>query len=393
MSARKAAFIYDPKVSQHVLREGHVMRPTRLRYAYEMLEAYGAFKESRLVAPRHATEEELLWFHSPDYVRGVAAISRGDSGATPERYNFSELGDNPPYPGMYEASTLSAGGSLVAAELVAKGEVDVAFNVAGGLHHAAKGYASGFCIFNDPVIAIEYLRRRGLRAMYIDIDCHHGDGVQAAFYDTNEIMTVSLHESGRFLFPGTGEVDELGDGKGRGFSVNVPLAPFTTDEVYTWAFDQVVPPLVAIFQPDVLVTQLGIDTHYDDPITHMKLTVQGHGGIVQALGAMAKKWVALGGGGYDMAAVARGWTLDYGIMMGVDLPDEVPESYRAKYGIERLRDAKPPVIQPAVIEDSWRFARQTVDQVKSLIFPLHGIPPSCPFPHKGGRDRQGPSHG
>ena len=108
---------------------------------------------------------------------------------------------------------------------------------------------------------------------------------------------------------------------------------------------------------------------------------------------MAKKWVALGGGGYDMAAVARGWTLDYGIMMGVDLPDEVPESYRAKYGIERLRDAKPPVIQPAVIEDSWRFARQTVDQVKSLIFPLHGIPPSCPFPHKGGRDRQGPSHG
>jgi acetoin utilization protein AcuC len=161
---RKAAFVYDDQVSQHVLREDHVMRPTRLRYVYEMLEAYGAFEDSQLVAPRHATKEELLWFHTAEYVEAVRSISREEGRVAPERFNLSEHGDNPPYPGMYEAATLSTGASLVAAELVADGEVDVAFNVAGGLHHAAAGHASGFCIFNDPVIAIEFLRRRGMRS-------------------------------------------------------------------------------------------------------------------------------------------------------------------------------------------------------------------------------------
>ena len=237
---------------------------------------------------------------------------------------------------MYEASALSTGASLVAAEMVANGEADVAFNVAGGLHHAASGYASGFCIFNDPVIAIEYLVRRGLRPLYVDIDCHHGDGVQAAFYDTPDVMTISLHESGRFLFPGTGDVGELGSGPGTGYSVNIPLAPYTGDDVFAWAFRQVVPPLAKAFSPDVIVTQLGIDTHFNDPITHLRMTVEGHARVVQELGAMAPRWLALGGGGYDMGAVARGWSLDYGIMLGTDWPDDIPSGYRAEYGLDRL---------------------------------------------------------
>ena len=370
---RKAAFVYDDKVSQHVLREDHVMRPTRLRYVYEMLEAYGAFKDSRLVAPRDATEEELLWFHTTDYVEAVRSISRGEGRVAPERFNFSEHGDNPPYRGMYEAATLSTGASLVAAELVAGGEVDVAFNVAGGLHHAAAGHASGFCIFNDPVIAIEFLRRRGMRPLYVDIDCHHGDGVQNAFITSSEVMTISLHESGRFLYPGTGEVEELGSGPGVGYSVNVPLAPDTSDEVFTWAFMEIVPPLARAFAPDVIVTQLGLDTHFHDPITHLRLTVEGHGRIVEELGRLAPRWVALGGGGYDLAAVARGWSLDYGLMMGTELPDTVPASYRERYGIDRLRDGGAPSLDPATLERTRQFAEASVNSVRRLVFPRHGI--------------------
>ena len=132
--------------------------------------------------------------------------------------------------------------------------------------------------------------------MYVDIDCHHGDGVQTAFYEANDVLTLSMHESGRYLFPGTGEVGELGTGEGRGFSVNVPLAPYTGDETFHWAFDAVVPPIAEAFAPDVLVTQLGMDTHFDDPITHLSMTVQGHGEAVRKLGDMVGKWVALGGG-------------------------------------------------------------------------------------------------
>ena len=274
---------------------------------------------------------------------------------------------------MYEASTLSTGGSLVAAELVASGQAEVAFNVAGGLHHAAPGHASGFCIFNDPVIAIEYLKRRGLRTLYIDIDCHHGDGVQNAFFETSEVMTISIHESGRFLFPGTGEVEELGSGPGKGYSVNIPLAPYTGDETFFWAFMEVVPPLARAFAPDVVVTQLGMDTHFNDPITHLRLTVEGHGRIVQEMGKMAGKWVALGGGGYDIAAVARGWSLDYGVMMGAEWPDAVPEPYRERCGIALLRDGGAPAVDSPVVEDARRFAEASVERVRRLLFPLHGI--------------------
>jgi acetoin utilization protein AcuC len=370
---RRAAFVYSDQLSRHVLREDHVMRPTRLRYTYELLDGYGAFQASRLVEPRPATEEELLWFHTPDYVRAVRGISRGERGIQPQRYNFDPQGDNPPYEGMWEAGLLATGGTLVAAELVADGKVDVAFNVAGGLHHAAPDHTSGFCIFNDPVIAIEYLRRRGLRACYVDIDCHHGDGVQDAYYGTDEVLTISMHESGRYLFPGTGEAEDIGTGRGRGYAVNVPLAPYTGDEAFTWAFRQVVPPLVKAFKPDVIVTQLGIDTHFNDPITHLQLTVEGHAALVQELGALAPKWVALGGGGYDIAAVTRGWALDYGVMMEAEWPDAVPVRFRESYGIERLRDGGAPALPHAVRLRTRAFAELSVETLRRLVFPLHGL--------------------
>ena len=372
---RRAAFIYNDILSRHVLRENHVMVPTRLRYTYELLEAYGAFRQptSQVVEPRQATIEELLSFHSQEYVDAVKSLSNGESTYPPGHYGFSQEGDNPIFSGMYEAYLWSTGASLAAAELVASGQVDVAFNASGGLHHAMPDYASGFCVFNDPVIAINHLLERGLRVAYVDIDCHHGDGVQHAFYDADRVLTISLHEAGTYLFPGTGFPGESGTGSGAGYSVNLPLYPYTDDSLYLDAFREVVPPLVQRFQPDILVTQLGLDTHFQDPITHLALTVQGFAQVVQELGELGYPWLALGGGGYDLAAVARGWALAYGIMSGIELPDAIPQEYVEKYGLKRLRDPEAPQIDPGVREEAQRYANESVEAVKRTIFPHHRL--------------------
>ena len=240
----EAAFVYDDALSRHVLRADHPMRPARLRYTYELLAAYGAFdgESSRLISPRTATEEEVEWVHTPEYVAAVRSLSAGLAAARPERFGFSDRGDNPVYPGMYDAAMLSSGATLVAAELVAGGHRDIAFSIAGGLHHAAPTHASGFCIFNDPAIAIRYLLARGMRVAYVDVDAHHGDGVQDIFYGDDRVLTISIHESGQYLFPGTGFVAESGAGEGAGCSVNIPLYPYTEDELYLWAFREVAPP-------------------------------------------------------------------------------------------------------------------------------------------------------
>lgn len=373
MKGRKTAFVYDESVSRHELREGHPMRPTRLQQTYELLVAYGAFAAVPPVPPRPATKEELCWFHSAEYVDAVASISRGEERYPPERFNLSEQGDNPPYKGMYEAACLATGGSLLAAQLVAEGKADVAFNISGGLHHAMARSASGFCVFNDPVVAIEYLRRRGLRVAYVDIDCHHGDGVQAAYYESNEVLTISLHESGRYLFPGTGAVEELGEGRGRGYSVNLPFAPYTGDAVFQEAFEGAVVPIVGAFAPEVIVAQLGIDTHFDDPLTHLQLTVEGHGKVVARILELAPRCVALGGGGYDMSAVARGWTLDYGLMMGKAWPEAIPLEYASRYGLKQLRDGAAPTQPREALERTRQFAAESVAQIRELVFPTHGL--------------------
>jgi acetoin utilization protein AcuC len=373
--SRRAAFIYQDALSRHVLSESHVMVPTRLRYTYELLESYGAFRlpNAVLVEPRQATEEEITTFHTRDYVSAVQSLSRGEGKYNAAAYNFSDHGDNPVYSGMYEASSWSTGASLVAAEMVSRGEVDVAFNCSGGLHHAMPGRASGFCIFNDPVIAINALLSQGLRVVYVDIDAHHGDGVQHAYYDSDQVMTISLHQSGTYLFPGTGFVDEMGSGKGLGYSINIPLFPYTNDEIYLWVLTKVVPPLVQAFKPDVLATQLGMDPYFRDPITQLGLTVQGHARLVAELGQLAPKWLAFGGGGYDISAVARGWALDFGVMLGEEWPDEIPHSYQDSYGLKNLRDQDGPTADPGVLTQARIFAEDTVRDIEKRIFPTHGL--------------------
>jgi acetoin utilization protein AcuC len=274
---------------------------------------------------------------------------------------------------MFEAATLSSGATLLAAEMVANKTVDVAFNISGGLHHAAAGHASGFCVFNDPALAVHHFLRRGMRVAYIDVDAHHGDGVQEAFYDDDRVLTISVHESGRYLFPGTGFVGELGQGRARGYSVNLPLFPYTSDDVYLDAFRQVVPPLIRAFGPDVLVTQLGIDSYHSDPLTHLQLTTMGFVEVVREFAALGLPWLATGGGGYDLMAVARAWTLAYGEMLGVEWPDTLPRTFAVEHGIGHLRDSDSPEIPANLRPDIRRHAGETVAALKEQVFPILGV--------------------
>ena len=298
---------------------------------------------------------------------------------TPPRGSIFGLGagDNPVFPSLWEAARLVAAGSLLAADVVARGEADRAFHFAGGLHHALPGRASGFCYVNDPVLAILRLREHGLRVAYVDIDAHHGDGVQYAFYDDPNVLTVSTHERGERLFPGTGFVRELGEGDGAGFSVNLPLEAYTDSAVYLPAFESVVPPLLERFKPDVIVAQLGIDAHRTDPLTHLALDMQGFAKAFTRLLPLAPKIVALGGGGYDVRNVAKAWTIAWAILNGVELAGELPEAFAPdikQHGFESrdLWDA------PAAIpEDIGRavkdYADRQVDSVQKTIFPFHRL--------------------
>ncbi len=372
-----AGFMYSPELTRNILREDHVLRPMRLRLVYELLQAYGVFDEAEAVViePRVATDQELMSFHQRDYVEAVQAFSRGDELDRQHRYGFGDSGDNPISEGMFEAAALAAGASIVGAEAVWHGRADVVFNAGGGYHHAGPDFASGFCVFNDAVIAILRLLALGAeRVAYVDIDAHHGDGVQNAFYGSDRVLTVSVHQSGRTLFPGTGDCEETGDGAGVGYAVNLPLAPGTHDEAYAHVMEQGVAPLIRAFRPDVLVTQQGIDTHIDDPLTHLRLTSEGHTRAVALLGGLSPgRWLALGGGGYDLSAVARCWAMDYAVMAGADLPDEIPQSFRNAYGLTRLRDGSAPALLEADDARIWREAEESVRRVRQLVFPLHGL--------------------
>lgn len=342
MPTDRAGFVYDARLTEHVYRADHPLRPERLRGVHETLTRLGAFDRPSavLLAPREATRAEIERVHSPAYVDAIVEAS-----ADPEldftRWGLHEWGDTPPFAGMHEASLLTTGASLVAMEEVVAGRARVAFNGAGGLHHAMRDRASGFCIYNDPAIVCGLLADRGMKVAYVDIDAHHADGVQAAFYDTDRVLTISLHQDGRTLFPGTGSTDERGTGRGAGYSVNVPLPPYTDDPAYVRAFDAVVPTLVERFRPDVLVTQQGIDPHFKDPLTQLMLSTRARERCVGWFAASPYPWVAMGGGGYDLDAVRRTWSMEYLIMLGAPIPGE-------------LHDAEPPVAEGEI--------RRSVDQ-------------------------------
>jgi acetoin utilization deacetylase AcuC-like enzyme len=351
----RARLIFDPEEIAYNFGPEHPLQPERIVALVDLLETGGLWDrtdEKSCLTLRSATVEELSLVHTSDYITAVQTLSSNGGGESSSdeylrlaiKYGFAE-GDTPVLPRMHEVSACIAGGSLVAMNAVmgiTEGSTFTAeeerplhvFHPAGGLHHAWAERASGFCIYNDIAVAIaNALRASEVKILYIDFDAHHGDGVQRAFYDEPRVMTVSLHETGRYLFPGTGDVLELGNGLGRGYSVNVPLEPFTEDDSYIEVIDELLSPLVLSFAPDVIVTQHGCDTHAWDPLTHLSLTMRGIQAQIKLAHQLAHsycqgRWVALGGGGYDLyRVVPRAWSMLWAEMSEQHLPKHLPHEW------------------------------------------------------------------
>jgi acetoin utilization protein AcuC len=370
----KNAFIYTDAYLDYDYGPTHPLRIIRLKLTYDLINAYGLLDlpTVQFIPTQKAEEKELAFFHDEAYLSLLRQANEGFPLGKAYAYGLGP-GDNPIFPGLFNLSLLVVGATLQAVDFVADGNGAIAFNIAGGLHHAMRSRASGFCYVNDPVIGIMRLLRQGKRVAYIDIDAHHGDGVQKAFYNTNQVLTISLHETGYTLFPGTGFEYEIGEGNGEGYSVNLPFPPETEDDVYVWTFEEVVPELIHAFQPDVVVTQLGVDTFYDDPLTNLHLSIFGYERVLRRIKDLAPKWIALGGGGYNIFNVAQAWTLAWALMNGVELEEVLPESFmreKGKMGIEGSGLRGPPrTLRHSQNKENRVEMERVVHYIKETIFP------------------------
>lgn len=383
--SRHVAVVWDEALTAYDFGPQHPLKPVRVLLAVELARAYGLLDAPNVSVhpPVAAARADLELVHTGDYLDAVEAIS-----ATCERpfgsYGWGiGIGDNPAFRGMHEASALVAGGSVQAARLVHEGAAEHAFNPAGGLHHAMPDRASGFCVYDDPAIAIAWLLRQGHeRIAYVDVDVHHGDGVQAVFYDDPRVLTISLHESGEFLFPGTGFPDETG---ADGTSVNVALPPLTHDDAYREAFEAIVPPLVESFKPSVLVTQLGCDTHATDPLAHLALTTHTYAFLAGAFhdlahGVAGGRWLAVGGGGYQIyTVVPRAWTIYAAALAGAELAGPLPAAWielARRHGAGDLPatlDDPPVAASPGRLEAATEQARAAAVATRRAVFAFHGL--------------------
>ncbi|MBS1721947.1 MAG: acetoin utilization protein AcuC [Armatimonadetes bacterium] len=348
-------FFYHPRMLAYDFGPQHPLRPERLRRTVALLEI--AAPQLPVVDPGMADPREVLRCHSEQYLETVRCLSEGGSVETGimEESGFWS-GDNPPFSGMYEASLAYCGGSARAADLVVK-QAGVAFGMSGGLHHARRSQASGFCIFNDCAIAASILRERHDRVAYIDIDLHHGDGVQWIFYDDPTVLTYSIHESGRYLYPGTGFVEETGAELS---AVNVPLEPMTTGDTWLMAFRETCLPALDRFQPQAIVLQLGCDAHFLDPLGHLQVSVQEYLEAVRIVRDLGLPIVALGGGGYEITNVPRMWVGAVLTLLDEPVPASIPDSIPAEWGMTTFTDPELP--EPR--KRGWAQAEEVVATLK-----------------------------
>lgn len=337
--------VYGPRSTDYDFGPGHPLTPRRFGPGIGLLRSLGA--EPGL-APEPAPDADLLLCHEQRYIDAVKRYSAQPFGGDRE-YGIGEGGDDPPFAGMHEAGAMVAGGTLRAMEAILAGDVEHAFHPGGGLHHAMADRASGFCIYDDPALAIALARRQGLRVLYVDLDVHHGDGVQALHWDDPGVLTVSLHETGRYLFPGTGSVRELGTGSAAGTAVNVPLEPGTGDGAWLEALRTILPELAAAFGPDIVVSQHGSDSHAWDPLAHLRVTTAAMHEAARLVDAIAHRhaggrWLATGGGGYDAyRVVPRAWSLVWLAGAHRDGPAETDAGWRATWSTEGERYGQAPL--------------------------------------------------
>lgn len=373
----KNVLIYSDTLANSEYSPTHPFKPIRARLFMELLNRYYIQEDDFVVRRPEPLNEELLYlFHDRWYVE---LLKKGNKGEFTEEMLRAGLGtgDNPIFRGMFELMLIIAGGTYEGANLLANGEARAVFNPIGGLHHAEKDRALGFCYVNDIAIAITDLVRRGLRVVYVDIDAHHGNGVQDAFYTDNRVLTISLHESGETLFPGTGYETEIGTGEGRGYNVNIPLRSGTDDEIYLFAFEAVVPPLIERFKPDLVFVQIGGDSHKDDPLAHLNTTSNGYKKVIEEINSLSPRIMAMGGGGYNVFKTAALWALAWSALIGVEPEDKFTGLVGGMmYGPEAdagsLLDL-PFSLEGPEKEACFREARRVVAYLKDTLFPIHGL--------------------
>ncbi len=381
----RVALVWDDDLGAYKFGDSHPLHPVRVELTVRLIRELGMIDGRAIteVLPGAYDEAELLRLHRQDFVDAVKRVSADPSVQADWAYGLGP-GDNPIFPQMHQASMHVCAASKEAARQVWTGESDHAFNPAGGLHHAMPDRASGFCVYNDAAVAVDWLLEHGAeRVCYLDVDVHHGDGVERMFADDPRVLTVSLHESGRFLFPGTGFSDDIGGPGAPGSAANLPFRPGTPGEVWLQAFDAAVEPLVRAFAPDVIVSQLGCDTHVTDPLAHLSLTVDDFADIVARVHRLAHdvcagRWVATGGGGYQLVQVVpRAWTIAFAEMTGTKLPPETPMAWR-EYAADRTNSRPPHSFHddPVTVAEPMRErARQEADEaveaLRRLVLPHH----------------------
>lgn len=387
----RPTLVWSEALTDYNLGPTHPLAPIRVELAIALARELGVLDGFDLVEPAPLTIDELATVHERHYIGGVQELSQ-----FPYESDLAlglGTGDNPVVFGMHDASALVAGATVQAARRVWTGETKRAANVAGGLHHAMPGNASGFCIYNDPALAIRWMLDHGAqRVAYVDVDAHHGDGVQAIFWDDPRVLTVSIHEGPRTLFPGTGWSHEIGGPGAEGSAVNIPLPPGTTDAGWLRAFHAVVPAVVEAFQPEVLVSQHGCDSHERDPLTNLELTIDGQRASYLAVERLAEdfaggRWIATGGGGYALySVVPRVWTHLLAIVAGqpIDPLTATPPGWRQAVSQVSGGSAEVSMTDGGVTEfqpyapgtPAEDAVSRAIQDTRAAIFPLHGLGPN-----------------
>lgn len=322
---RRVTYFYDSEIGNFYYGQGHPMKPHRVRMAHSLVLRYGLYDHLQVYKPFLATQDDLATFHDEDYLEFLRHVNPENQDQHKDALRrFNTGNDCPLFDGLYRYCQIYAGGSIGCAVQLNYGHADVAINWAGGLHHAKKAEASGFCYINDIVLAILELLKYHARVLYIDIDIHHGDGVEEAFLTTDRVMTVSFHKYGSKFFPGTGALEDTGLGLGKYYSVNVPLCDGMDDESYRFVFEPIMARVMTAYRPEVVVLQSGADTLAGDRLGAFNLSISGHAACHRFMQSFGVPLLVLGGGGYKIKNVARCWAYETGVLMGADMDDALP---------------------------------------------------------------------
>jgi acetoin utilization protein AcuC len=373
-------FVFSDELAGFDFGEDHYFKPERAAKTYELCNRYGVMNHPwmKILRPKGIDRSLLTLFHETEYLRILEQASHGEVSLEMLERGIGTA-DNPVIRGIFEWSLKVAGGTHKALDHLVDSDAIAAFNPLGGFHHARSGHAEGFCYINDIAIAVKAVLRKSpdMKIAYIDIDAHHGNGVQEAFYDDPRVFFISMHETGKTLYPWSGSEVEIGEGDGEGFTVNIPLEAGSDDEVFSFAFDNIIPPLIESFSPYVIIAELGADTLISDPLTHLKLTNNGYMRAVKKIIELCPRILALGGGGYDLYRTARCWTLAWSALNRLEPVDEFAGlvggmMFGPEMEVGSLYDH--PYLNTGEDKDKAMLeAQRVVNYIRKKIFPIHGI--------------------